>query len=113
MHELSIAKEIIAIVTAETEKKRLGRVETIHLRIGALSGVAPEALSFGFEAATLDTPLEGTRLVIEPVPVRATCRACGREFAVEDLVFLCPGCHSVDVDVIQGQEMQIDHLVVE
>jgi hydrogenase nickel incorporation protein HypA/HybF len=88
-------------------------VTAIHLRIGALSGVDPEALSFGFEAATIDTPLAGTQLVIQPVPVRAACRACGREFDVDDLMFLCPGCQSVDVDVTQGQEMQIDHLVVE
>ena len=113
MHELSIAKEIIAIVTTETERLRLDRVTAIHLRIGALSGVDPEALSFGFEAATLDTPLAGTRLVIQSVPVRAKCRACGRQFDIEDLVFLCPGCQSVDVDLTQGQEMQIDHLVVE
>lgn len=113
MHELSIAKEIIAIVTAEAEKKQLGRVTEIHLRIGALSGVDPEALSFGFEAATLETPLAGARLAIQAVPVHAVCRACGRQFDVEDLVFLCPGCGSVDVEVTQGQEMQIDHLVVE
>jgi hydrogenase nickel incorporation protein HypA/HybF len=113
VHELSIAREIIAIVTAETDKRHLGRVTAIHLRIGALSGVDPEALSFGFEAATLDTGLEGTRLVIQQIPVQAHCRACGQEFTVEDLIFLCPGCHAADVEVTQGEEMQIDHLVVD
>ncbi len=113
MHELSIARNIIDIVTAEADKRHLDRVTAIHLRIGALSGVDPEALSFGFEAATLDTRLAGTKLVIRQVPVKAKCRACGREFTVKDLMFLCPNCHSVDVDVTQGEEMQIEHLVVE
>ena len=113
MHELSIAREIIAIVEAEMDKGHFDRVKAIHLRIGALSGVDPEALTFGFEAATMDTRLGGAKLVIQPVPVRADCRACGHEFTVEDLLFLCPQCQSTDVDVTQGEDMLIDHLIVD
>jgi len=40
-------------------------VRTIHVRVGPLSGVVPQALSFAFEVAVADSPLAGARLEIE------------------------------------------------
>ena len=40
---------------------------------GALSGVVPEALLASYEMACAETPLEGSRLVIEEVPVVVFC----------------------------------------
>lgn len=111
MHELSLALNIIDIVRDEMDRHRLSTVETVVIRLGALSGVDPEALKFGFEAGLADSPLAGTRLDIVDVPVEARCRACGREFSVDDYVFLCPFCDSPSVEIVRGQEIQIDHLV--
>ncbi len=113
MHELGIAQEIISLIEAEQKRRDYKRIVSVHLRLGALSGVDPDALTFGYEAATLDTPLAECRLVIETVAIRGRCRNCRAEFSVDDWLFACPICLSHDVDVIQGDEMQIDHLVVE
>ncbi len=111
MHELSLALNIIDIVKEEMDRHRLSKVETVVLRLGALSGVDPESLKFGFEAGLAETPLAGTRLDIVTIPVEARCRDCGKEFSVDDYVFLCPFCESTAVEIVRGQEIQIDHLV--
>lgn len=49
----------------EEAEKRGVRVEAVHIRIGALSGVVPEALEFSYQAASEGTMLEKSRLVIE------------------------------------------------
>jgi hydrogenase nickel incorporation protein HypA/HybF len=68
MHELSIAMSIVEM--AEEEAQRHGsRVSAVHLKLGALSGVVKEALLSSFEMACFDTPLAGSCLVIEEVPI--------------------------------------------
>lgn len=58
MHELSIALSLVDL--AQEEAERLGaRVCALHLRIGALAGVVPEALLASCEMACAATPLEG------------------------------------------------------
>ena len=113
MHELSIADSIIKTVLHEIEVKQLPAVKRIVVRIGALSGVVPDALEFGFEALVIDTPLERSRLVIEFLPVRGKCRECGKDFEVENFLFACPHCASGAVDVTQGEELDIAYLDVE
>jgi hydrogenase nickel incorporation protein HypA/HybF len=112
MHEISIASSIVETVLREIARKQLPPVQTIAVRIGALSCVDPEALRFGFDSIIPDTPLAKTKLDIEFVPVQGKCRACGREFAVEDFVFACPLCQSGQIEVTRGEELDIAYLEV-
>lgn len=107
MHELSVAMEIISIVEKEIEKHGLSKLAEIKLRIGTLSGIDPEALKFGFSAASADTVLDGTNLDIEWVKVQGKCMACGKLFEIIDLEFMCPFCQSVNIETAAGQEMDI------
>jgi len=107
MHELSIAQSLITSVIREKESRGLSRIHSIGMRIGLLSGVLPDALQFGYEAAREGTALESADLVIEEVPVRVRCRMCRQEFEVEDFAIRCPGCLSGEVDVVNGYEIDI------
>ena len=103
MHELAIAESVVATVLERTP----GRVvSVVRLRVGRLSGVVPDALTFCFELATAGTTLQGTALEIEVQPGRATCRTCSEEFSLDDPILLCP-CGSADVAVTSGRELQI------
>jgi hydrogenase nickel incorporation protein HypA/HybF len=113
MHELTVAKEIIDIVRAEMRRQGLHRIEAVALRIGALTGINADALEFGFDASITDTPLAGARLIIEILPVRAACRSCGRESEIEPYLFKCPHCAGSDLEIVQGEELDIDHLLGE
>ena len=112
MHELSIASAIVETVSDEIRKRNLAAVQTITVRIGALSGVVPDALQFGYEAIVSGTPLANTKLEIELVPVQGRCKACGHEFAIEEFLFACPLCQAGDIEVTQGEELEIAHLEV-
>lgn len=111
MHELSVAHEIISIIKEEIDKYNLKGVKEVKVRVGALSGVSPDALSFGFEAAIMDSPLSGIKLLIEEIRVRARCRACGRIVRVDDFIFLCPYCDSRELKIIKGEELNVAYLV--
>jgi len=107
MHELSIAQSLITSVIQEKEDRGLSAIRSIGLRIGALSGVLPDALRFSFEAAREDTPLEGTELKIEEVKACGKCRNCDAEFEILEWAYLCPECSTNAIEITNGYELDI------
>jgi hydrogenase nickel incorporation protein HypA/HybF len=113
MHEMSIAQSLIAILEEEMEKHRARSLKSVRLHIGRMSAVVPDALSFCFQVITEGTALEGAKLDMEIIPLRASCRECGNEFEVKDYVFVCPECSSTRIDSIAGQDLSIVEMEVE
>lgn len=113
MHELSIMDGALNLALDEARRAGAERVHEIRLRIGALSGVVPEALQFAFEALTPGTPAEGAKLSIENVPARFWCAACAREFRSNDLFAECPDCHQFSGDLRAGREMELTSMEIE
>ncbi len=113
MHELAIAENIIDAVLKKQQADHLGRIITVGLRIGNLTDVVTEALEFGFANAILDSPLAGSRLAIERVPIAGICRSCGSSVEVADFRFTCPNCSSTDLNITSGLELDIAWLEID
>lgn len=113
MHELSIALGIVDAALDESQRRGV-QVSAVHLRLGALSGVVKDALLFSYEVACQDTPLQGTRLIIEDVPVIVFCPKCRQERTLGSLQsFVCPVCGEATMDVRRGKELEVFALEVE
>lgn len=108
MHELSIALEILDIVEREAVKHGAAVVKQVNLRIGDLSGVETESLSFSFDAVKGEKELtRDTVLAIERLPVKIWCNPCEQEFEKAGHLIVCPQCESFDTKLLQGEEMEI------
>lgn len=111
MHEMGIAMQIMEIATASIPANRTGaRIEAVHLKVGKLSAIVTGSLRFCFEAITKDTALEGARLHIAEIPVRAFCNACCNEWTIEAPAFICPVCRSGDIQLLSGRELHIESI---
>ena len=113
MHEYSIAQGIMQTVLAEAEKAKAQKVVKVSLKIGDLTGVFPDSLSFCFELLSKGTIAEGAVLAIESVPIRGYCSHCDKSFLIEDNQYFCQHCNNLKIELISGRELQIDHLEVE
>jgi hydrogenase nickel incorporation protein HypA/HybF len=107
MHEAGIALNLIEAVEQRLESEPGARVAVIHVRVGELSGVSPEALDFAFQCLSAGTPLAGATLAFEHIPLTMSCGACGRMSPVVDLVFRCPACGSEKTRVSSGHELEV------
>jgi hydrogenase nickel incorporation protein HypA/HybF len=107
MHELSIASAILDRAKAASERNGNARVLKVGLRIGEISGVEPDALTFGFEILCRDTPLVGAVLEIELCKRRQRCTACATEFEPAGLVAACPACQGDESVCIAGKELDV------
>ncbi|MEO5344845.1 MAG: hydrogenase maturation nickel metallochaperone HypA [Magnetococcus sp. YQC-9] len=98
MHELSIALALVEQVRRIAEKESATRIVSIRLRVGALSGVDAEALSFCFPMAARESMAEGAQLIIDSEPLRWLCLACQQLFTLDNNQpdQLCPHCGAPD-----------------
>jgi len=113
MHELSIASEILDTVRKEMESRPGAHARKVGVRVGAVSGVVPDALSFGFEALVRGTDLEPLTLEIESLPRRQRCPDCDFVFEVKDESTACPRCAREDTVFVGGDELDLAYLEVE
>jgi hydrogenase nickel incorporation protein HypA/HybF len=113
MHELSIADSVLQAVRTEAGRHPGAVPVKIGLRIGELAGVDPGALTFGFQALTAGTDLDGLAIEIENTPRRHRCPACATEFHVVDYDCVCPACGTVRTECIGGDELELAYVELE
>jgi hydrogenase nickel incorporation protein HypA/HybF len=110
MHELAIAESVLAIVERHAAGRR---VVEVQVRVGHLRQVVPSALEFAFELAGRGTVAEGATLVLEQVAAAGRCRACGERTTFAAFPFICEACGGWDIELTQGQELQVEALELE
>ena len=108
MHELAIAESVVSSVLERTGEQS---ISVVRLRVGRLSGVVPDALTFCFELAAAGTALEGAALEIAVEHGRAHCNSCGLDFDLDDPFLLCE-CGSADVALLSGRELSVTSVEV-
>ena len=112
MHELSLAASILDTIRAESASGG-SRPVKVGLKIGAISGVDPEALRFGFESLVKGSDLDGLGLEIEAVAHRRHCPACDAPFEASEFDVSCPQCGEPRTRLLEGDQMEISWLDME
>lgn len=113
MHELSIAMSIVELAEEEAQQRN-AQVTAVHLKLGALSGVVKEALCFSYEMACEGSPLKGSHLVVEEVPVIVFCPKCQTQRPISSIqLFCCAECGTPTSKIVQGKELEVVALEIE
>ncbi len=108
MHELSIAMGLLEGVEETAAQQGIERVSAIHLRIGALTGIVPDALLFSWDLAAEDTVAAGSALRIEHVPLSVFCEHCeGERDPRPGSGLICPDCGNTCPSIVRGRELQL------
>ena len=108
MHEGSIAKSIIENCITIIEKEGLQKVSKINIAVGKIHAVVPSVLEDMFNIMKMDySVIAQSKLVITELDVKIRCKTCKKEFILDEPFFICMECGSLDIDVIQGNELHI------
>jgi hydrogenase nickel incorporation protein HypA/HybF len=110
VHELSLSGAVIDTAVKHADGRR---VSLVSLRVGRLRQVVPDTLEFYFGLVARGTLCEGARLEQELVGARLRCEACEREWEIELPAFRCPTCGAADVEVVSGNELEVESIEVE
>jgi hydrogenase nickel incorporation protein HypA/HybF len=114
MHELSIVTSVVDSVTESLKAYPGARVLEVRLRVGALASVVVESLEFCWGIAAEGTPLAGSRLVVNVLPVVMHCERCAQDVELEGVQsFRCPRCGEPSSEMRQGRELEIDSIEID
>ena len=113
MHELSIAISMIDQIMEESDNRGGLAVEVVHLKLGIFSGIDKEALLFAYELACEGSPLAGSKLVIETIPLVIYCDTCQKDRTPPSVYQLsCPECGNPGQKIVTGREIEVASLEV-
>lgn len=96
----------------EEARQRDVHITGVHVKVGMLSGVVCDALKASYEMACFETPLQGTNIVVEEVPVVVFCTLCDANRPISGVELICPECGTPAFHVVQGKELQLVALEV-
>lgn len=99
---------------AEQQARRSGAtvIHSLRMRIGKLSGVVTEALTFAFQALKANTIAADATLEIDEVQPACWCARCRTEFDVNDYIYECPHCQEPSAELRRGREMALVSLEI-
>ncbi|MDK9700260.1 MAG: hydrogenase maturation nickel metallochaperone HypA [bacterium] len=113
MHEAALAQYVIEQLDKKVQSGTLpDAIIKVYLKVGKLTAVVPDNLSFMFSVLREDTTLRNAELLIEEVPITGCCKSCQQEFSIDEMYFFCPSCTSPEVEILTGRELFIDGVEV-
>jgi hydrogenase nickel incorporation protein HypA/HybF len=110
VHELSVCRAIIGIVTAHASHDA---VRTVNVRVGAMRQIVPDTLTYCWSLVTESSELSGAQLCVEQVPATIRCRVCDHEYVLDAPIMRCPSCDSTNVTLVSGDEFLVTSLELE
>ncbi len=113
MHELSIMHSAMEMALEQAHRAKAARICVITMRVGALSGVVPDALRFAYESLARGTMAEGSELRIQDAPAVYFCPACVRDFQAGDIFAECPACGRPSGELKAGREIELTSMEIE
>lgn len=109
VHEVSLCRSVAATV----ERHAAGRtVEVVRLRIGHLRQVVPDLMARSWDAVVVGSPLAGSTLLIDEVPLSIHCRGCGATTVLDRPALQCGQCGGRSIDIVTGEEFLVESIDV-
>jgi hydrogenase nickel incorporation protein HypA/HybF len=112
MHEIGIMQSALDMAEEQARAAGATMIHRIHIRIGALSGVVPDALRFAYEGLRIDTLAAGADLEIEEIPATCWCPGCEKEFTAASVWSECPECHQFSGELRRGTELEVTSIEI-
>lgn len=113
MHELSVAQNILDIVSDTAHQNNVSKITGIELEIGKFSGIEIDALTFALETLMQNNQFENAELKIDLIKGRGHCNECNNDFEMESMYASCTNCKSFSVDITGGQELRVKSINVD
>lgn len=110
MHELTLCKTILDMVTKHAIENGIDKIASIYLELGELAAVDKSALLFCFPIAAQKTIAEKAQLEIIDISGVASCEQCQKTVTITKRYSTCPDCSGFLLDIIQGDEFRVKSL---
>jgi len=105
MHEYSIVQALMEQIEALVEENEAKEVMKVIVKIGVMSGVEPHLLEIAFNTFKEKSVCEKAEFIMNIQPLSIICEACEKQSELEKPHYCCPECESLNVKVVDGEDM--------
>ena len=123
MHDFSISQQIAREVIKKIDAERASEVLEVKIRVGELTHLNPEQLTFWLKEFFRKTPAQEARILIKKSPLVIQCPRCqyqGNVKIVENIPLFylfgtmrCPHCNSPEIDIQSGKECVLERITIQ
>ncbi len=113
MHEYSVVQALLEQIEDIAVENEATKVTKITTKIGVMSGIEPHLLEIAFNTFKEKTVCDGAEFIMNIQPITIRCKGCSKESELEQVHYCCPKCESVDIEVIDGEDMYLMNLEME
>jgi len=113
MHEYSIVQSLLDQCEQNAKDNNATKVSKVVVKIGVMSGVEPDLLKTAFETFKEGTMCENCEYIQNIQKIKIKCLDCNTTSELEKNEYACPACKSVELDVIDGEDMFLMQLELE
>lgn len=113
MHELSVAQNILDIVSENVPVDKRERIRSVRVAVGESAGIVTDSLVFCFQAVVHGTEMEQVLLDIDRIPFRIMCDHCGVIQEDPFATAICPACGSRETRVLSGTELLVSSIALD
>ena len=110
MHEYSIVQSLLDSCEENARKNNSTKVTKVVVKIGVMSGVEPDLLQTAFDTFKDGTMCQDCEFIINIQPIVIKCHKCSIESILSKNEYACPKCQSIELDVIDGEDMYLMQL---
>ncbi len=112
MHEISVARQIVSVASAQAQALGYANVKTVRVQIGSWTCINTDLLRRAFAAAVSENGKAGPDLHIELVKPQCKCEECSSAFEPDEFALRCVECGSARVVLTHGREMVVESIEV-
>ena len=113
MHEYSIVQALLEQCEHLAKENNAEKITKVVTKIGKLSGVEPHLLEIAFDTFKEKTVCDGAEFVMNLQDLVLYCNDCKRESEQNEVRYQCRHCQSINVSVVDGEEMYLMTLEME
>lgn len=113
MHEYSVVQALLEQIEIIADENDAKQVTKVVVKIGVMSGVEPHLLEIAFNTFKEKTICDGAEFVMNIQPVTIICLDCNMHSELEVMHYRCPQCESLNIKIVDGEEMYLMTLEME
>jgi hydrogenase nickel insertion protein HypA len=113
VHEYSIVQALLTQCEEIVRENEAESVTKIVVKIGKMSGAEPHLLEIAFNTFKEKTLCDNADFVMNVQPLTIECNVCQTITELDEIYYKCPQCESLDVAVIDGEDMFLMSLEME
>ncbi len=112
MHELSICRDLVALIVEATVNENVEEVKTVFLELGKFSHLEESSLMFSFEAVAAGTIASKATLSINRCEGVGRCTVCEHQQTLIERFETCKKCGEFPITLVDGDQMRLKSLEV-